>query len=209
MSTDDMPPQPKTTQLPAADKNEILFAELKVLVSAGFTGLNERMDTFETNQKIQGGQIGVVEKEISLLWEWKSEVNERLKTNSQRAQATSSMDLDHEAKLGLVMGQLAEERAKREKLENESATKADIAKALDDAATVQTAAIVAGVKTIAETPTVKKLTGAILPVLLVAIAIIGLKLQASLSRLQAQPQTQMTTVQLAPAAASPDAGAPK
>lgn len=120
----------------------------------------------------------------------------------------SQMSLEQEAKIGKLLAAKDEEIAK---LKKESATKDDLADALDKAAKVQTEAIVAGVQatiaTIAKTPTAKRLTSAILPVLLLAIAAIGLKLQATVSRLQ-QPTQQSTVVQMsAPNAPITDAGA--
>lgn len=109
-NTPPLPPQPKTAQLPAADKQEILLAELKVLitqglgaldakVAIGFRDLDTKVDRLEANMELQGGEIGLVKKEVGLLFEWKGDVDQRLKNNSQRAAATSSVDLDHESKI--------------------------------------------------------------------------------------------------------------
>lgn len=207
MSNDEMPPQPKTQPLPAADKQEILLAELKVLMIGGFKDLDAKVDRLEANLELQGGEIGLVKKEVALIFAWKGDVDEKLKNNSLRAQATSSVDLDHEAKLGLAMAALTEEKAKREALEKNAATKEDVQKMLTKAAEEQTAAIVVGVQTVMKTPTAQKLKNAIVPVLLTAMAIIGLKLMAVLHKLQEAPPAPPTVVQLAPVTVYADAGA--
>lgn len=201
MSNDEMPPQPKTQQLPAADKQEILLAELKVLMIGGFKDLDAKVDRLEANLELQGGEIGLVKKEVALIFAWKGDVDEKLKNNSLRAQATSSVDLDHEAKLGLAMAALTEEKAKREALEKNAATKEDVQKMLAKASEEQTAAIVVGVETLMKTPTAQKLKSALVPVFMVAITIIGIKLTMVLNKLQGTPATQQqsTVVQLAPA----------
>lgn len=94
--SDDMPDQPKTQQMPAADKTDISIAELKTLVINGFRAVKLDMNA-------QGGQIGVIQKQLDILFEWKGGVEERLKNNSQRAAATSDIDLDHEAKIAATI----------------------------------------------------------------------------------------------------------
>lgn len=152
-----MPAQPRTTELPAVDKQEILLAELKVLVTQGFSSMNTRMEKFEQNQDLQGGQIGVVEKEMSLLWQWKEGVDEKLKTNSVRAKGDSAHDLEVDAKMaeGLVWRRGVDDALAR------TATKDDLRLATD----AQTTAIVTGVKeavqgvfdAAAKSPTVRRL----------------------------------------------------
>jgi hypothetical protein len=114
MNDDDMPAQPKTLQLPAADKNEILLAELKVLMVSGFKDLDTKVDRLEANLELQGGEIGLVKKEVALIFEWKGDVEQRLKNNSTRAQSAHGIDMEQSA-------QLAQERSAREEL----ATKVD------------------------------------------------------------------------------------
>ena len=117
----------------------------------------------------------------------------------------SQMNMEQDARIAAL---LVEKDAKIAKLEAESATKEDVAKLLEDAAKVQTEAIVEGVNTIMKTPTAQKLKGAIVPVLMAAIALIGIKLQASLTKLEERPVTP-TVVQLAPVTVYADAGADK
>ena len=104
------PEQPKTVAIPKADKNEILLAELKSMVAGGFAevhvelgGLDTKVDRLEANQALQGGQVSVVQSEIRTLFEWKGAVEARLSSNSMRAAATSSIDLDHEAKIAATI----------------------------------------------------------------------------------------------------------
>jgi folylpolyglutamate synthase/dihydropteroate synthase len=118
----------------------------------------------------------------------------------------SSAGLEHEAKLGLALAALAEEKAKRERLEKNAATKEDVEKMLADASKEQTAAIVVSVETLMKTPTAQKLKSALLPVLMVAIAIIGIKLTMILNNLQEAPPPLPTVVQLSPVTVYADAG---
>ncbi len=214
MSTDDMPRQPTTTQLEAVPPWAVKLTE-KVVV--GLSTIEARLDSQDTklDKAITEGieanvrldrvetRLGKAEGRLDIF-------EERVGRTSVGVRGLSQVDMEHEAKLANALTDLAEEKAKREALEKNSATKSDLATALDDAAKVQTEAIVAGVKatidTIAKTPTAKRLTSAIVPVLMVAIAIIGIKLQASLSRLQAAPQQQSTVVQIAPLPIPADAG---
>lgn len=90
----DMPAQPKTAQFAQADRNEILLAELKVIMCAGFKDLHEKADRLEANLELQSGEIGLVKREVSLLYEWRDTVDDRLKSNSMRARGASQVDLD-------------------------------------------------------------------------------------------------------------------
>jgi hypothetical protein len=128
------------------------------------------------------------------------------RTKDTNASASSS-SLEHEAKLGRVLAELAEEKAKTASLEKNGATKNDVKTMLDEASKEQTGAIVTAVETLVKTPTAQKLKSAIVPVILVAISIIGIKLTMLLTKLQESPPTTQTTtvqVQNAPIA---DAGA--
>ena len=110
MSDEKMPEQPKTAEIPAADKQEILLAELKVLMVSGFRdasadikNLDTKVDRLEANLDLQGGELGLMKKEITLIYEWKSDVDNRLKANSQRAQAISNADMEHESKIAATI----------------------------------------------------------------------------------------------------------
>lgn len=115
----------------------------------------------------------------------------------------SQMNMEQDARIAALLVQKDEKIAK---LEAESATKAEMKTMLEEAAKVQTEAIVAGVNTVMKTPTAQKLKGAIVPVLMIAISLIGLKLQASLTKLEERPAPP-TVVQLAPVTVYADSGA--
>lgn len=169
--------QPKTTQLPAADKTDIQFNELKILITAGLSALDSkvaigfkeqdiRLARVEANIDVLGNEIGNVKKEVGLLYSWKDDVDSRLKTNSMRAKAPSAFDMEQDARLAVALSQLAEEKARREKLEETAATKEDL-KAVADK---QTTDIVTSVSKLAEkNPTVRHLLTA-----LAAVAVVGL-----------------------------------
>jgi hypothetical protein len=212
MSTDNMPAQPTTTQLEAVPPWAVKLTEKVV---GGFSAMEARLDSQDTklDKAITEGieanvrldrvetRLGKAEGRLDIF-------EERVGRTSVGVRGLSQVDMEHEAKLANALTDLAEEKAKREALEKNSATKEDIAKALEEATTAQTKAILGAVDAFAQKPGVKKLTGAIVPVLMIAIAVIGLKLQASLSRLQTPPQQQQSTVvQLAPAPVPSDAGA--
>lgn len=167
-------------------------------------GFNEvRADLETVKAEGQRTNLRLTRQEVRM-----DDVETRLANNSMRAQQSTGVDLDHAAKLGLALADLAEEKAKREALGKTSATKDDVKKMLADASKEQTAAIFVGVQALMQTPTAQKLKGAIVPVLMVAIAIIGLKLTLILNRLQEAPGPQQTNVvQLAPVTVYADAGA--
>lgn len=77
--------QPKTKEIPAADKNEILIAELKSILVSGLGRL-------ETSLDLQQEQIRSINA-------WKGSVEVRLNKHSDARRLSSSIDLDHEAKL--------------------------------------------------------------------------------------------------------------
>jgi hypothetical protein len=83
----DMPAQPKTATFAAADKNEILLAEIKATVGS-------KVDRLEANLELQGGEIGLIKREVSLLYDWRDGVDERLRSNSMRARGASQVDLE-------------------------------------------------------------------------------------------------------------------
>lgn len=178
--SEDFPPQPKTQELPAADPVAVQFNELKLLivtglgaldarVGMGFRDLDTKVDRLEANLELQGGELGLVKKEVGLLFDWKGDVDTRLKNNSQRARAPSSFDMDQDAKLAQALSQLVEEKEKREKLEANAATKAD----LEAITKAQTSAIVEGIKGVetlaARSPVVRGLLLALAGLVFVAL----------------------------------------
>ncbi|HZM26944.1 MAG TPA: hypothetical protein VFB89_06285 [Gemmatimonadales bacterium] len=172
---DDMPPQPKTAQLAAADKNEILLAEIKTLmtqgltaldnkVAIGFRNLDEKVDRLEANQDLQGGELGLVKKEVALIFEWKGDVDQRLKNNSHRAASASEVDLTHESRLAQTKAELDAEKAAREAL----ATKVDTALGL-------LTSVESGIKTLSRNPTVKRIGRYAIAILIGWMASKGIK----------------------------------
>jgi hypothetical protein len=145
----DMPPQPPTTKLPAADPVAVQFTELKTLILTGNRVINDRVDAgFRASAadfSLLRGQFDVLEGDVRGMQSWRVKVDDRLRNNSQRAQATSSVDLAQDAKLGEALGLLAAEKARADKLEKEMVTKEDLAKANE----AQTGAVVAGVAALA------------------------------------------------------------
>jgi hypothetical protein len=92
-----MPAQPKTATFAAADKNEILLAEIKAIVCAvgeKVDTVGSKVDRLEANLELQGGEIGLIKREVSLLYDWRDGVDERLRSNSMRARGASQVDLE-------------------------------------------------------------------------------------------------------------------
>lgn len=129
MSADEKPPEKETVKFEAVPDWAI---KLTQKVGDGFANMDTRMDTFEANQRVQGGQIGVVEKEISLIWEWKGEVNEWRKGASLRAKQPSSADLENEAKLAVEIVKNQERDRKIEETHALAAAAAETLKAQSD-----------------------------------------------------------------------------
>lgn len=205
--TDDKKPEEKpTVEIPAVPSWAV---ELTRSVKNGFADVTTRLDAQEatllkvSNEGVETNvRLARVEVRIEHAEDNVKSLEARVGKASIAVRGASQMDMEHEAKLANTLVMLAEEKAKREKLEAESATKADVAKLLDEAAKVQTAAIVDGVL---KTPTAQKLKNALVPVLMIAISLIGLKLTAALSKLEERPVAP-TVVQVAPVTIYADAG---
>ncbi len=171
------PEQPKTAQIPAADKNEILLAELKSLfvagqaamvdrVDSGFRAVKTDMDLLGGNVELLSGQFQGLEQDVRHLQSWRVRTEDRQTASSMRAKAPSAFDLEQDAKLAIALSELAEERAMRKKLEETSATKAD----LESVAKAQTKDIVQSLSSAVErSPAVRKLLLAIAGLLFLAI----------------------------------------
>ena len=102
MNHDDMPPQPKTAELPAADPVQVLLAQLKVSMDAGFAGLRADVGLVSNDLGLLKDRVVLVEKRVA-------DGEERAARTSARVQGSSVVDLEHES-------QLAQERAAREEL---------------------------------------------------------------------------------------------
>lgn len=150
--------------------------------------VEQRASTQELKADIAlvANDLSVVKERVRLTENRLNDHDERAKAQSERVRQPSTYDLEAQAAL-------AAEREARERLE----AKVD---------GLPTAVIGA----LAKTPTAKKLVGAILPVLMAAVAVLGARLEMQLADLKAKP----TTVQVQPAptvylpAATLDGGAP-
>ncbi len=99
----DMPPQPKTVQLPAADRAEIQFNEMKALFISGINALDAKVALGFRNMTADvsnvASAVDVLRDRVNLHDRRFEDNEQRLNSNSMRAQVTSSIDLDHEAKI--------------------------------------------------------------------------------------------------------------
>ncbi len=164
------PEQPKTAEFTGPDKNSILLAELKVLMSSGLGAISERVDngfkSVKADMDLLGGQFESLERDVRGLQSWRVRTEDRQTAASMRAKAPSSFDLEQDAKLAIALSDLAEEKALRKKLEETSATKAD----LEAVARAQTRDIVASLSSAVErSPTVRKLLLAIAGLIFLAV----------------------------------------
>ncbi len=104
MSNDEKP----TVEMEQVPAWAVALTQKVGAVGAAVGAIDTKVDRLEMNMELQGGQIGVVQGEVRSLFEWKGAVEQRLQTNSQRAQATSSVDLEHEAKIAATIVKTAE-----------------------------------------------------------------------------------------------------
>ncbi len=95
------PEQPATRELPAATKSEIQFAELKVLIMTTFSALDAKVAMGFREQ----------DAKFETLFSWKEGVDESLKKNSMRAQASSSVDMTLESRQSQLETAIVETRA--------------------------------------------------------------------------------------------------
>lgn len=208
MSNDEKPPEKPTVKMETVP-------DWAVALTTGFASVKDSVTSLgrelSADIKLVSNDLGILNDRVGILESARNDGEQRAARTSQRVAQASQVDLEHEAKLGLALAALAEEKAKREKLEADAATKEDVKKMLDAASTTQTEAIVTGVKTFVDeakkSPAVKRITSVAIPLLLLAMGVIGLRLEAEMSRLRAASQSQPTVVQLAPVTVYADAGA--
>jgi hypothetical protein len=171
-----VPAQPKTKKFEGPDRVELQLAELRVImtsaldaldtkVGTGLKGLESKVDSVDTTLRLQRVEFGVLQKQVNVLYVWKDVVDDRLKNNSHRASAMSITEAEQDAKLADALAQLAEEKARSNRLEATAATKEDL-RAITSA---QTGALVEAMTTAAKNPTVQKLLWALAGLALVAI----------------------------------------
>lgn len=85
-----------TKEFSAPEKSEILFAELKSLIVRRFDDVQADLSEFRAEVD---GRIDELKNGVDELFNWKGDVEQRLKNNSHRAQATSSADIEHDTKI--------------------------------------------------------------------------------------------------------------
>lgn len=169
MSDDQMPGQFKTQQLPAADKTEMLLAELKVLMTSGFRAADERFNRQDaTLQTLADNDLKSTERMAK--FEVRIEDLEQGRTKlSGGVRNLSTSNAEHSAQLV----HLTEAVGEAIKKSNESQLKE----------------MVEEIKKAAATPTGKKLVDAGTKLLLVLMTLATLYLGNRVLVMQQQPQT--------------------
>lgn len=164
--TDEPKKQPTTVQMPAVPDWAI---ELTKTVKSGFAGVDNRLDRMETtvDTLVEDGKTS--NQRMTRLEVRMDQHEERAKTNSMRVKQSSEVDMQHDAAIALL----------HEKVD----------------ALASKESVLAAVKDAAKTATGQKLIAAIVPVLLLAISLIGYRLQAQVTKLEEKPPT----VQVQPA----------
>ncbi len=135
---------------------------------------NVRLDRVETRLGKAEGRLDTFE--------------ERVGRTSTGVRGLSQVDAEHEAKLGLALADLADEKAKREKLEAESATKADLKKVAD----AQTTDIVLSLEAVAT----RNKTVRMLLIALAALAFLAMNAATNYLTRGSPAQQPATTIQV-------------
>lgn len=141
-------------------------------VEQGFLRVEANIGVVNSEMQTLAARVGVMEGRMIA-------VEARQSTTSERVKQTSQADLGHDAAIAEIRTTVAELKARP-----------DTAKQVLEA-----------VEKLAERPLVKKVGGALVPVLMIAISLIGLKLQAQVAKLEAAPPPP-------PVVAIVDGGAP-
>ena len=97
--TDDMPAQPKTTELPAADP-----------VLIGIADLAREMRGVRADIALVSSDLGIVKARVTILESHRNDSDERAARTSNRVEQASEADLAHESKLAaeiVARGELA------------------------------------------------------------------------------------------------------
>lgn len=149
------PKQPTTVQLPAVPDWAI---ELTKSVKSGFQTVNQRLDTIETNQDLQGATVRDLQQRMTLM-------ETRQANNSERVRGASEVDLKHDAAIASLIQKV-----------DAIAEKPDTA-----------ALVLAEMKKAATTPTGQKVLGSLATLVMLVLAAATLKLQATVQRLEEKP----------------------
>lgn len=143
---------------------------MKQDIVSGFARVEANLAVQGTELHTLGARVGVIEGRMSV-------VESRQTISSERVKQGSAVDLTHEA-------DIADIRATVEALAARPDTGAQVLAAIDK---------------LAERPLVKRLTAAVVPVLLLAISLLGVKLQAQMAKLEAVAPAPAPSVVYVPA----------
>ncbi len=114
----DYRPTSKLEQVPAwAIALTEKMNQLTTTTATGFSSIESRLDTVESNLDIQGGSMRELSKRMTRIEDWKDGVDSRLDQGSLRAKTTSEVDLKHESNFGTVFTRLDTQDKKLETLE--------------------------------------------------------------------------------------------
>jgi hypothetical protein len=102
------PPEKPTVQLPKVPDWAV---ELILSVKSGFRGVDERLDTLETNLDIQGNTVRDVAKRMTALEERVVGIESRQHATSIRARQSTDNDLKHDAAIGVIISDVNELKA--------------------------------------------------------------------------------------------------
>jgi hypothetical protein len=140
-------------------------------VKEGFLRVEANLGAVDTEVRTLAARVGVLEGRTGA-------VEARQNTSSERVKHASEVDMKHEGAIATIL-------EKVEALEKRPDTGEQVLAALDK---------------LSERPLVKKLTAVVVPVLMLAITLIGLKLQAQVAKLEEHPPVPVPVYQ-------PDGGA--
>ncbi len=167
------PPEPTTKAIPQTEILSGLMNKLALAVERVESKQDAGFVAVKADFTLLAGQFDVLERDVRGLqsWrvrtdDWRAQSEMRLSSNSIRAQQTSSIDLEHDAKIASLTTQLLEEKSNHEKLKADAATKADVAAVLAENK-LQTAMMTA----VLESPMVRKIGYAAGALLLQALAL--------------------------------------
>lgn len=182
MPEDPKPPQPDQPSTIRLDAVQVLSELIRGVAADVKASREETAVSFvavKADFNLLAGQFDGLERDVRGMQSWRVRVDDRLTSNSVRAQATTGVDLAQDAKLAQALMQLGEAKARCEKLEEEAATKKDlealgttIDTKIGSAALAQNAAIIAGVKSFVSKPLVQKI-GYAAGVLLLQVLTLG------------------------------------
>lgn len=199
MSNTGQPPEKPTVKFEAPPDWAVKLTENVVNLREDVrTGREETKADFA----LLAGQFESLESDVRGMQSWRVRIDDRLKSNSLRAQATSSVDLEQDAKLAQALMQLADEKARADRLEASAATKADVQRLADVTATkaeikviadAQTTDIVTSVESLSQrNKTVRRLLQATAALAFVAINAATLYLMRPAPQLPQPVPTQVT-----------------